>query len=37
MEQSGELSQLSPLELDELWEAAKVDTKDFPKNRNNHG
>ncbi|MGZ5382448.1 MAG: pyrophosphohydrolase domain-containing protein, partial [Acidimicrobiia bacterium] len=37
MEQSGELSRLSPLELDELWEAAKIDTIDFPKNRNNHG
>ena len=37
MEQSGDLALLSPLELDELWEAAKVDTTDFPENRSNHG
>jgi tetrapyrrole methylase family protein/MazG family protein len=37
MEQSGDLGQLSPLELNELWEAAKVETADFPKNRSNHG
>ena len=37
MEQSGDLTLLSPLELNGLWEAAKVETTDFPENRSNHG
>jgi tetrapyrrole methylase family protein/MazG family protein len=37
MERSGDLAQLSLVELNELWEAAKVETTDFPENRNNHG
>ncbi len=37
METTGDLTGLSLLELDELWEAAKVDETDFPENRSNHG
>ncbi|MDH3260993.1 MAG: nucleoside triphosphate pyrophosphohydrolase [Acidimicrobiia bacterium] len=37
MEESGDLTPLSPLELDELWESAKAELEDFPENRSNHG
>jgi MazG family protein len=37
MEASRDLAGLSLLELDELWEAAKVNETDFPENRSNHG
>ncbi|HKZ30069.1 MAG TPA: nucleoside triphosphate pyrophosphohydrolase [Acidimicrobiia bacterium] len=37
MEQSGDLAVLSPAELNELWEAAKVETTDFPDNQSDDG
>ena len=37
MEESADLTALSALELNELWEAVKVETADFPENRSNHG
>ena len=37
MEKSKDLAPLSLAELNELWEAAKVEENDFPKNRSNRG